>query len=53
MRMGSQRHVPAASPSGKRQGTHHTVGWVGPKADLEEYEKPHHHRNPNPGPSSV
>jgi hypothetical protein len=29
MRMGGQRHAPAALPPGKRPGTHYTGDWVG------------------------
>jgi hypothetical protein len=30
MRMGGQRHAPAALPPGKGPGTHCAGGWVGP-----------------------
>jgi hypothetical protein len=30
MEVGGQRHAPAASPPGKRPGTHCTGAWVGP-----------------------
>jgi hypothetical protein len=30
MVVGGQGHVPAASPPGKRAGTHRIGGWVGP-----------------------
>jgi hypothetical protein len=35
MRMGGQRHAPAASHPRKRPGTHYTGNWVGPKVSLE------------------
>ena len=38
MRMGSQRHAPAALAPGKT-GTHFTGGWVGPRASLEKCGK--------------
>jgi hypothetical protein len=53
MRMGSQRHIPAALPSGKPQGTPGAVGWVGPIADLEGCGKLHGHRDPIHGPSRI
>ena len=34
MRVGGQRHAPAALPHGKGPGTHCTRGWVGPRANL-------------------
>ena len=35
MRVGGQRHVPAALPPEKRPGTHCAGGFVGPKAGLD------------------
>jgi len=39
MRVGGQRHVPAALHPGKRPGTHCIGGWVGPRAGLDECGK--------------
>jgi hypothetical protein len=38
-----QRQAPTALPPGKRPGTFCTVGWVGPRAGLDEcgYSRPH------------
>jgi hypothetical protein len=35
MRVGGQRHGPAALTPGKRRGTQFIGGWVGLKADLD------------------
>ena len=45
MRVGGQRHDPAALPAGKIPGTHCTGGWVGPRAGLDVSGKSH----PPPG----
>jgi hypothetical protein len=47
-----QRHAPAAFYPGERPGTHCTVGWVGPRADLDRCGKSRAHRDSIPGPSS-
>jgi hypothetical protein len=39
MRVGGQRHAPAALPRGNRPGTHCIGGWVGPMAGLDGYGK--------------
>jgi hypothetical protein len=44
MRVGGQRHAPAALPPGNRPGTHCTGGWVGPRAGLDGCEKSRPHR---------
>jgi len=49
---GWQTPRPAVLTPGKRQGTHFTVGWVGPKAGLDGCGKPCPHRDAIPGPSS-
>jgi hypothetical protein len=38
MGVGGQRHVPAALPPGKGYVRYFIVGWVGPRAGLDEYE---------------
>jgi len=35
MRVGGQRHAPAALPSVKRPGTHCIGGWVGPRVGVD------------------
>jgi hypothetical protein len=32
MWVGGQRHAPGALPSGRRNTTHYTIGWVGPRS---------------------
>jgi hypothetical protein len=39
MRVGGQRHAPAPSALGRRPGIHHTGGWLGPWASLDERRK--------------
>jgi len=51
MGVGGQRHDPAVLPSGKRAGTHRTVGWVGSKAGLDGFGKTRSHQDSIPGPS--
>jgi hypothetical protein len=41
MRMGGQRHVPAALPPVQVPGTHYIGGCVGPRADLDGSGKSH------------
>jgi len=36
MAVGGQHHAPVALPPGKGPGTHHTRGWMGPRASLDE-----------------
>jgi hypothetical protein len=45
MRVGGQRHAPAALPLGKTPGTHCIVGWVGPRAGLDWCGKSCPHRD--------
>ena len=40
MRVGGQRHAPAALPLGKRPGTHCTGGWVGPRVLYGRHHPP-------------
>jgi len=49
----SQRHAPAALLPGKRQVTHGTEGWVGPRADLDRCGKTRPHGDSISGPSSL
>ena len=35
LRVGGQRHAPAALPPGEKPDTHCTGGWLGPRAGLE------------------
>jgi hypothetical protein len=44
MRVGGQRHVPAALPPGKRPGTHSTGHLMGPRAGLDSCEQSRPHR---------
>ena len=39
MRVGGERHAPAALPPGKRPGTHFTGGWVGQRVGLDRCGK--------------
>jgi hypothetical protein len=48
---GSEGYAPAAaSPPGKRHGAHCTEVWVGPRAGLDGYGKPHPHQYSIAGP---
>jgi len=51
MRVGGQRHAPAALPR-ERPGTHCIGGWVGPKAVLTGAENLAPHCDSIPGSSS-
>ena len=42
VRVGGQRHAPAALPPGKRPGTKFIEGWVGPRAGLDGCRKSRH-----------
>ena len=53
MRVGGQRHDPAALHPGKRPDTHCTGSSVGPAAGLEGCGKSRPHRNSISGPSST
>ena len=52
MWVGSQRHTPAALPSGNGPGTHCIGGWVGPRAGLDLCGKSRIYRDSLPGPFS-
>jgi hypothetical protein len=52
MRMGGQRHGPAALPPGKNPGTHCIGCWVAPRAGLKWCGKSRPHRDSIPGPSN-
>ena len=43
--MGGEPNAPAASPSGKRFGTHFIGGWVDPRAGLDGRRKSYSHRD--------
>jgi hypothetical protein len=49
MRMGGQRHAPAALTL-EKPGTHCTGGWVGPTAGLDKCGKSRPHRDSIHGP---
>jgi hypothetical protein len=44
MRVGGQRHAPAALPVGKRRVSHCTGGWMGLRHTLDRYEKHRPHQ---------
>jgi len=46
------RHAPAALYPREISGTHCTLRWVRPRADLDRCGKSHPHRHSIPGPSS-
>jgi hypothetical protein len=50
--IGGQSHAPAASPPGKRPGTHFIGGWLGPSVGLDGCGKSRPHQGSIPGPSS-
>jgi hypothetical protein len=52
MRVGGQRHAPAALLLGKRPGTHCIGGWVGPRVGLDGCGKSRRHQDSIPGPSN-
>ena len=39
MAVGGRHHTPVVLPPGKGPGTHHTRGWIGPRAGLDERGK--------------
>jgi hypothetical protein len=47
-----RRHAPAALSHWNRSGSHRTVGWVGPRADLDGCGNSRSHRDPIPGLSN-
>jgi len=51
MRVGGQRHAPAALPLGKRRLSHCTGGWMGLGDTLDGYEKHRPHQVSNLGTS--
>jgi hypothetical protein len=51
--VGSQHHVLATLPPGKRPSTHHTGGWEGPRASLDSCRKSNHHQDSIPWLSSA
>jgi len=52
MRVGIQRHAPAALLPGKRPDNHYTGSWMGLWVIMDRYGKSGRHRGSNTRPSS-
>ena len=53
MEMSSERHAPAALPSGKKPSTHFIQGWVGTRNGLERRENSRLHQDAIRGQSRI